>query len=208
MKHFIGSTILALLATSFAALAQGAAPPIPGKPDPKAVKAGTYVVEPYHTQIGFSVVHFGFSEFNGLFSGASGELKLDPTDLPASSVDVTVPVDSVQTTVGKLTNELKGDKWFDEAKYPTIHFQSTRIVRTGPKTADITGTLTLHGISHPLVLKARFIGAGVNFLDKSFTIGFRATGTIHRTSFGLSAYAPLISDETQLVINAAFHKTP
>jgi polyisoprenoid-binding protein YceI len=177
-------------------------------PDPARVRAGTYKVESYHTQAGFSVSHFGFTNFSGVFSGASGTLVLDPAKPTAARLDVTIPVQSVQTTVAVLDGMLKGDQWFDAAKFPNATFTSTKVVRSGKDTAVISGNLTLHGVTKPIALKARFIGAGVNPLDKSFTAGFEATGTIKRSEFGVSTYAPLIGDEVRLTIAGAFVLQP
>jgi polyisoprenoid-binding protein YceI len=173
-------------------------------PNPASVKAGTYKVEPYHTQAEFSVSHFGFTNFFGVFSGASGSLVLDPAKPAASKLDVSIPIQSVQTTVTPLDDQLKGDKWFDAAKFPTATFTSTKVVLSGKDSAVIAGNLTLHGVTKPITLKAHFIGAGVNPLDKSFTAGFEATGTIKRSEFGVSAYAPLIGDDVRLTISGAF----
>ena len=172
--------------------------------DPTAVKAGTYQVEPYHTQVTFSLSHFGFTDFSGFFSGASGSLRLDPAHPAATQLQVTVPVGSVTTTVAKLDGELKGDQWFDAAKFPTATFTSTRVTPTGRGTATIAGTLTLHGVSRPVTLQARFVGAGVNPLDKSEPVGFSAKGTIKRSEFGVKQYVPLVGDDVQLMIAGAF----
>ena len=176
--------------------------------DPKAVKAGTYKVEPYHTQIGFSISHFGFTDFSGFFSGASGSLVLDPAKVKISKLDVTVPVQSVLTTVSILDTELKGPKWFDGAKYPEATFVSTKITKTGSSAATIVGDLTLHGITKSVTLKAHLIGSGTNPLDKSFTVGFDATGTIKRSDFGITMYLPLLGDDVALKIDAAFVLQP
>jgi polyisoprenoid-binding protein YceI len=103
---------------------------------------------------------------------------------------------------------LKGDQWFDAAKLPNATFTSTKVVRSGKNSAVISGNLTLHGVTKPITLKARFIGAGVNPLDKSFTAGFEATGTIKRSEFGVSTYAPLIGDDVRLTIAGAFVLQP
>jgi polyisoprenoid-binding protein YceI len=172
--------------------------------DPAAVKAGTYKVEPYHTQVSFTLSHFGLTEFSGFFSGASGSLKLDPANPGADKLDVTIPVDSVLTTVPKLTGELKGDKWFDAAKYPSAEFTSMKVTLAGKASAIISGTLTLHGVTKPITLKAHLVGAGVNPIDKAYTVGFSATGTIKRSAFGVSAYVPYIGDDVRLTIAGAF----
>jgi polyisoprenoid-binding protein YceI len=172
--------------------------------DPKAVKAGTYKVEPYHTQIGFSISHFDFSDFSGFFSGASGTLQLDPAKPGATKLDVSIPVTSVLTTVSVLDDQLKGDQWFDTAKYANATFTSTKVIPTGKGTATIVGDFTLHGVTKPITLKARLVGSGVDPLDKTFTVGFEATGTIKRSDFGVKQYLPLLGDEVHLNIAGNF----
>ncbi|MGC1301407.1 MAG: YceI family protein [Caulobacteraceae bacterium] len=178
----------------------------PASPDPSAVQGGVYAVEPAHTQVMFSVLHIGFTSYGGVFSKASGELKLDPKTLAATELNVSVPVTTVATTSTVLDDELRGAEWLDAGKYPAMTFHSTKITKTGPATADVAGELSIHGVTRPVVLKARFIGAGVNPLDKSYTAGFQVSGEIKRSEFGVTKYVPLISDEVHLTINAAFHK--
>jgi polyisoprenoid-binding protein YceI len=166
-------------------------------------KSGTYKVETGHTQVGFSLSHFGFTNYSGLFSGATGSLQVDPKHLEGTKLDVTIPVQSLLTTVPVLTEELKGDKWFDAAKYPAATFTSTKVVASA-EGATITGNFTLRGVTKPVVLQAHFLRAGVNPIDKAYTIGFQATGTIKRTDYGISLYAPAVGDEVSLTIAAAF----
>jgi len=201
--RFLAAGIMtAMLALPFAAteaMAQQVA-----SNNPAAVKAGSYKVEPYHTQIGFSISHFGFTDFSGLFSEASGTLQYDPANVSASKLDVSVPVQSVLTTVPTLTAELKGEPWFDTAKFPTATFTSTKVTAAGKGVITIDGDLTLHGVTKPVTLKAHLVGAGVNPLDKAFTAGFEATGTIKRSDFEIKQFLPLLGDEVRLNIAGAF----
>ena len=193
----VSSVIVTLLVASGALAA-------PTTPTLSTVKAGTYKVDGYHTQVGFKLSHFGFTNYSGLFSGATGSLHLDPANPAASKLEVTIPVQSLLTTVPVLTDELKGDKWFDTAKFPQATFTSTS-VSVGPNgEAVISGNLTLHGVTKPLVLHAHLMGAGVNPIDKAYTVGFEATATLKRTDFGVSLYAPAVGDEVQLSIAGAF----
>src|SRR5579863_9104307 len=100
-KSTVAGLVAALLVTSGAISAPAAL---------STVKAGTYKVESYHTQVGFSLSHFGFTNYSGLFSGATGSLHLDPANPAGSKLEVTIPVQSIQTTVPVLTDELKGEK--------------------------------------------------------------------------------------------------
>ncbi len=198
--------ISALSAALIGALALTCAPAAfaQASTDTATVKPGVYKVESYHTQIGFSVSHFGFTPFSGFFSGASGALTIDAGAPSASKLEISAPISSVLTTVPKLDEELKGPQWFDAAQFPNATFKSTAITLTGKDTATVTGDLTLHGVTKPITLKARFVGAGVNPIDKAYTVGFEAVGTIKRTEFGVKTYAPAIGDEVTLTLVGAF----
>jgi polyisoprenoid-binding protein YceI len=174
--------------------------------DATSVQAGSYAIDSSHTLVQFTVNHFGISDYFGTFPGATGTLSIDPKNVASAKLDVTVPVASLSTTNGTLNKELVSADWFDAAKYPSIHFVSTKVTRTGANAATITGTLTLHGVSKPITLAATFNAAAVNPLSKAYTLGFKATGVINRTEFGVSKYAPLVSDATTLTITSAFEK--
>jgi polyisoprenoid-binding protein YceI len=202
MKHRLAATLAAMLAAApVSALAQTAP-----TTNPAAVDAGTFSVEPSHTRILFAVNHMGFTTWYGNFTGASGTLTLNPKDVAKTSFDISVPANSVSTTNTKLDGELNSPEWFDTAKYPTIEFKSEKVVRTGPKTAKVTGELTFHGVTKPETLNVTFNAAGINPLTKAYTVGFNATGTIDRTDFNQKTYAPLIGTQVTLTISAAFTK--
>ena len=166
--------------------------------------AGTYKVEPYHTQVTFSVSHFGFTDFSGFLSGGSGTLQIDPATTSASRLEISLPVSSVLTTAPVLDDMLKSDQWFDAAKYPNATFVSTKVTPTAPDSATVTGKLTLHGVTKQVTLKTRLVGSGTNPMDKTFNVGFEAVGKIKRSDFGIKQYLPLVGDEVALKIAGAF----
>jgi polyisoprenoid-binding protein YceI len=190
-------------APAIAALTLAVAAPVLAQTD---VQSGTYKVEPAHTEVLFGVMHLGFTTYHGVFSGASGSLVLDSTNPAASKLDVSVPTASVWTPSDKLTEELKGPQWLDAAKYPAMTFRSTSVTPTGATTADVAGELTLHGVTKPVVLKAKFNKAGPNPLTKAYTTGFEVSGVIKRSDFGVSTYVPMVGDDVDLTISAAFEK--
>jgi polyisoprenoid-binding protein YceI len=197
MKLFLVSAALGLFATTSAIAADS---------NPANITPGIYTVEPAHTRVQFSVSHMGFTNWFGDFTGVSGSLKLDPKNIAVSVVDISIPVASISNTNAKIDAELKGSAWFDADTFPTIRFVSTKVVKTGTNKAAITGNLTFHGVTRPVILTTSFNGAGVNPLDKHYTVGFEATATINRSDFGVKTYIPLLSDETKLHISAAFEK--
>jgi polyisoprenoid-binding protein YceI len=198
--------VAAVVATLGAVLIAGSAFAQMASPSPKAVEAGTYAVEPYHTRVAFAVTHFGFTRYWGDVTGVSGELVLDPKKPAADKVSVSIPVGSVSTTNTKLDGELKSPMFLDATTYPSITFVSTSVKKTGPTTADVTGDLTLHGVTKPVTLKVKFNASGANPMSKKYTVGFDAHGVIHRSDFGVKAFVPMVSDATDITISAAFEK--
>lgn len=201
MRFFLIAASAFAMTCGGIAIAQQAAP---ANPDPQAVIAGRYEVEPAHTRVQFSVSHLGFTHWSGDLTQARGTLSIDPTKVSTAKVDITLPTASVSTTNTTLDGELRSAQWFDADQFPTIRFVSTRVVPTGARAATITGNLTFHGITKPVMLKATFNAGGVDPLTKKYTIGFDATTLILRSAFGVKTYLPLIGDQTDLRISAAF----
>ena len=172
--------------------------------DPAQVRAGDYRLEPAHTQVLFSFGHFGFSTFYGRFNSVSGSLQLDPKQLAASQLSVSIPVDSISTGNAKLDGELRGAQFFDGAKYPTISFTARQVTVAHRSVAQVSGDLTMHGVTRPVTLVAKFNGAGINPIDKAYTVGFEVSGHVKRSDFGISQYVPMVSDDVTLIISAPF----
>ena len=196
----IKSAALALVATfalTGAAVAQGA---------PTAVQSGAYALEPTHAEVVFSVSHLGFSTYYGQFPGATGTLTLDGANPAASQLDVSVPVAGVWTASALLAKELVSADWLDAATYPTMSFHSTKVTVTSPTTADVAGDLTIHGVTHPAVLKASFNKAAANPMTRHYTAGFEVSGHIKRSDYGVTKYVPFISDDVTLIISAPFER--
>jgi len=174
--------------------------------DPAAVQEGAYSVEPVHTRVLFSVSHMGFTNYYGEFPYVSGELNPKPKAVGTSTLEIHIPIASVSTGNAKLNGELAGDQWLDAAKYPEMVFKSEKGEPTDKDTAKVTGNLTLHGVTKPVTLTVKFHGAGVNVLDKKYTVGFDVSGKIKRSDFGVKTHLPLIGDELDLTIAAAFEQ--
>jgi polyisoprenoid-binding protein YceI len=175
----------------------------PGVARAAAITAGTYKVDPNHTQATWQVNHMGFSMLQGQFGASGGQITIDPAKPNATKVDVTFSVDQLSTTSAPFATHLKSKDFFDAATYPTARFVSTSVQATG-NTATITGNLTIKNETKPVTLRATFVGAGPNPMNKKLNFGFRATGTIKRSDFGVGNYVPVVSDNVDLVINAAF----
>lgn len=204
--------VLAAALISTAAIAQ-APTAAPGSRNPAAVTGGTYAADPNHTLVVWTLDHLGFSPYTGIFGEVTGTLTLDPKNPNASKVDVTIPVSKVLTASAGLTQHLLrpgkdgGKPDFFGANPGDARFVSTKVVARGQK-AKITGNLTLNGVTRPVTLDAAFYGAGkmAASMGGQENVGFKATGTILRSQFGLGFAAPMVGDEVKLDISAAFQK--
>ncbi len=187
--------IRSFLAAATVALALGATAP--------AFAADTYKLEPTHTSVTFQWTHFGFSHPSGKFMNADGSVTLDQANPANSSVNVSFAIAGVETGVPALDKEFQEAAWFDAAKYPNATFKSTKVAVTGKTTADVTGDLTIHGITKPVTLHVTLNQIGQE-MGKA-TAGFTATGAINRSDFGIGAYVPAVSDKIDLYIEAEAH---
>lgn len=197
---------LLLAAPSLTAQNAPAAPPtIPGARDINRITAGTYRTDPSHTLVGWKVSHFGFNDYFGQFGDVAGTLNLDPANPSRASVDITVPVSGLSTASSALTAHMQRADFFDMPNHPTVRFVSTAVEVTQDRVV-IAGNLTIRGTTRPVILSTRFVGAGTNPYNRQDTIGFHATTTIRRSDFGMSYGVPMVSDDVELTISAAFEK--
>lgn len=204
---------LLLAIGSMAALnAQGTSAQLPGQPDPARVTAGQYSVDARHTLVNWRVDHFGFNDYFGIFGDVTGTLTIDPANVAAAKLDVTIPVAKVSVANAGLRDHLLrpgkdgGKPDFFGPTPADARFISTAVKTTGTTTADITGNFTLNGVTRPVTIAAEFVGAGSNPTNKKPTVGFHGKATIKRSDFGIAFALPLVSDEVELDISIAFEK--
>jgi polyisoprenoid-binding protein YceI len=164
--------------------------------------ADTFTLDPAHTQTIFTINHLGFSNITGAVHDLKGTLILDTSKMERSTIEVTMGSDSVDTGFAARDKDLKGPMFFNIAKFPTMTFKSTRIIKTGDKTFDIKGDFTLLGITKPLVLKTTFNRMAQDTTGTNvFKVGYTATTTIKRSDFGMKAYVPYVGDDVKVTIN-------
>lgn len=167
--------------------------------------AADYKFDTAHTQIFFSVSHFGFSNSTGQFTDFDGGFTFDEKDFTKSSVNVTIQTDSVDlSNHKKWIDHMTSKDFFNSKKFPTMTFKSTQVKKTGDKTMDVTGDLTIKGVTKPVVLNVTFNKTGEAFGAQK--AGFSASTTIDRTDFGLDTYAPNIGTEVPIRIEVEGEK--
>jgi len=203
-KTFITAAAVAAIASMAPITAQNA-PKLPGSMDSSKITGGIYNTDPAHTLIGFTVDHFGFNDYFGIFGDSTGTLTIDPKKPQNAKVDITIPVSKMTIASEALAKHMSNADFFEVEKYPDARFISTKVT-VKDKNALIEGNLTLKDITKPVVLEAGFTGTGINPFNKKETIGFQALTTIKRSDFGIKTALPLVSDEVGLSISVAFEK--
>jgi polyisoprenoid-binding protein YceI len=149
-----------------------------------SAQSTTWQLDPAHSNAQFSVRHLGISNVQGEFTKVSGTVQLDDQDISKSTVNATIDVSSVDTRVQRRDDDLKSDHFFDIAKYPTITFQSTRIVSTGDGAAKMTGNLTIHGVTKEVTFDVTGPTKPIQVMNGTRR-GASATTKINRQDFGI-----------------------
>jgi polyisoprenoid-binding protein YceI len=163
----------------------------------------TYTIDPVHSSVGFTVRHI-FSKVPGSFSKFSGTIVVDQANPAANSVDATIEIGSVNTASEKRDGHLQTPDFFDAAKFPAITFKSKSWAKTGEDTYDVTGDLTIRGVTKSVVLKVKSLGFGPGMMPGSHVSGWEATTTINRRDFGVDGPAMLgkaVGDDVAISIN-------
>lgn len=165
-------------------------------------QADEYDLDPSHTNIVWSVNHFGFSSPSGKFANVSGKLILDEQKPENSSVKVTIDTASVISGVPKLDAHLRSKDFFDVEKFANATFVSDSVVLSGTDSAKVQGKLTLHGVTKPVTLDVKLNKIGESPVTKKKTAGFTASTTLKRSDFNMSYGLPGLADEVKLDIQS------
>lgn len=162
--------------------------------------AGTYEIDASHAAINFKVSHLGFSNTSGSFPGISGTIHLDEEDINKSSVEVTIDPASVDTNNEDRDAHLKNEDFFNVEKHDSITFKSTAWKKTGDKTHEVTGDLTLLGTTKPVTLTVTELGSGKNHKGEEVR-GFETEYKLKRSDFGMDKMVGPIGDEVTISIS-------
>ncbi|EXX87777.1 hypothetical protein BG53_02380 [Paenibacillus darwinianus] len=164
-----------------------------------------WVVDAPHSSIEFSVKHMMISKVKGLFHAFDADIEADVNDLTSANISISVDLSSIDTRSGDRDNHLRSADFFDIENHPTMTFQSRNIVKTGEHEYDVTGDLTIRGVTRTETFEATFEGGGKNPWGVE-VVGFSATGAIKRSNYGLTWNAALetggvlVGDEVKIAI--------
>ena len=185
----------------------------PAKPIAPDLPAGEYTLDKSHASLIFRVSHLGFSNFTGRFARYDARLQFDPANLSASSVEVRIDPSSIESDnpPADFLTMLAGAEWLNATQFPEMTFRSTQVEPTSADTMRITGDLSLHGVTRPIVLEASFNGGYAGHpMDPHARIGFSAHGVFKRSDFGISIGIPApgttlgVSDDVTVTIETEF----
>jgi polyisoprenoid-binding protein YceI len=169
--------------------------------------ADTWQLDPAHTNVEFTVRHMMISNVKGQFQKTSGTIAVNGNDPASAKIDATIDASSVYTRVERRDADLKSPNFLDVEKYPTITFKSTKVEADGPNKWKVTGDLTLHGVTRPVVLEVEGSGAPISDPMGNTRAGASATATIKRSDFGLTwnkaleAGGVMVGDEVAISID-------
>jgi len=152
---------------------------------PAVAGTSTWKIDPAHSSAQFSVKHLAISTVRGAFSKVTGTLQLDETDITKSSVEVSIDVSTVDTREPDRDKDLKTEKFFDVAKYPTMTFKSTKVEQVAPGKLKITGDFTLHGVTKQVVLDVDGPTPPVKDPWGNQRAAVTATGKVNRQDYGV-----------------------
>lgn len=160
--------------------------------------ADTYKVDPVHSSIVFRIGHLKVSNVTGRFNGATGTVEYDPAAPEKTSFDVKVASKDVDTANTTRDTHLRSADFFDVEKYPTIGFKSNNVKSAGEDTFEVTGDLTLHGVTKPITITLKHTGTGADAQGVARS-GFATEFTINRTDYGMKSSMG-VADEVKLMV--------
>jgi polyisoprenoid-binding protein YceI len=189
MKHLKLATAALVVIAPFATLVGNA-------------QTSTWKSDPAHSEVDFTIKHLAVSNVHGRFGHVDATLVLDEKDVTKSTVNATIDITGIETGETPRDNHLKTDSFFDVAKFSTATFSSTSVTKGGAG-LQVSGNLTIKGITKPVVLDVEGPSAPVTGMDKKQHVGFSATTTIHRLDFGIGTTFPaaVLGEDVKITID-------
>lgn len=172
----------------------------------KSVAPATWSADTSHSKLGFEITHMMISDVEGSFKNFQATITSSKPDFSDAVVELTADVNSINTDNDKRDEHLKGEDFFDTAKYPKLTFKSTSVKKASGNKYKVAGNLTFHGVTKPVVLDATLRGVTTNPMSKKPTAGFKVTGTIKRSDFkfGTKYGNAMLGEEVTLNANTEF----
>lgn len=170
--------------------------------------AQTWSIDKAHSRIGFGITHLGINEVDGSFKTFDGKITTSKADFDGSTIEFSAETNSINTDIEPRDKHLKSADFFDAEKNPSITFKSTSFKKEKGKEYKVTGNLTMHGVTKPVTLTAILVGTTTHPMTKKEMAGFRITGSVKRSEFGIGASMPeaMLSEVVNITANTEFSK--
>jgi polyisoprenoid-binding protein YceI len=172
----------------------------------QTLNSTTWAIDPTHSEVQFKVKHLMVSTVTGFFSKYEGTLDMAGDDFSDAKINFSADIDSISTGNEQRDGHLKSGDFFDAEQFPKLTFTSTSMKNTGDDTYNLTGNLTMHGVTKPVTLKAEYGGQMQDFYGQT-KAGFEVSGVLKRKEFGLTwdgiteAGGVVVSDDVRLIMN-------
>ncbi|MDB5241903.1 MAG: hypothetical protein JWP57_2528 [Spirosoma sp.] len=169
-------------------------------------KALTWAIDPTHSEVQFKVKHLMVSTVTGSFGHFEGTVEMADDDFADAKISFSADINSISTGNEQRDAHLKSGDFFDAEQFPKLTFTSTGMKKTGDDTFDLTGNLTMHGVTKPVTLKVEYGGQMQDFYGQT-KAGFELSGVLKRKEFGLTwdavteAGGVVVSDDVRLIMN-------
>lgn len=171
--------------------------------DPAKAPVGTYAMDSSHTNVAGRINHLGFSTTTITFPKISGSLTWNPAKPEASTLDVTMDATGLYSGWDARDAHLKGEQFFNVAKFPTITYKASGLTKLTDTTARVDGTLTLLGVSKTVPMTVTFVAGGKGMMGDT-RIGLTGKASLKRSDFGMKAFLPAVGDDVEIAIDTEF----
>lgn len=174
-------------------------------PQPISAQSQNWQIDPAHSKVTFTVTKFGFMEVEARFMQFNGNVTYDPINVGRSKIHWRIKVASVESGERKRDESMQEQEYFDAVRHPELIFTSSAVRAAGKDLLEVTGTLTMRGVSKPLTVQVRYGGRHTVAQQGTFEI-FYTDFTVNRRDFGITAgtyYSPLISNEVRVKLTVA-----
>jgi len=170
--------------------------------------AQTWSIDKAHSRVGFGITHLTINEIDGNFKTFDGKITASKADFSDAAIEFSADVNSINTDVEARDKHLKSPDFFDAANNPSLTFKSTSFKKEKGNNYKVTGNLTMHGVTKPVTFDAVLVGTATNPMSKKEMAGFRLSGVIKRSEFGIGASMPeaMLSENVKLEANTEFAK--
>jgi len=167
----------------------------------------TWSLDKAHAKLGFSITHLLVSDVEGQFKSFESKITATKGDFSDAVVELSADAGSIDTDNDKRDEHIKNAEFLETEKYPSLTFKSTSFKKVSGNKYQVKGNLTLHGVTKPVVLEA-IAKTGINPMMNKTIAGFKISGTIKRTDFGIGSKYPnaVLSDEIALNANIEYVK--